>query len=51
MKQSLIQHLNEMGIIASNWVEELSNVADTRHEYLVKGYFSDPRDGNREVPF
>ena len=49
--KTLEQHLDEMGIRPSSMIETLESILDTRQEYLVKGYYNDPRDGNMEVPF
>ena len=44
-------HLKELGILSEQVIEDFNRVADTRHVYLEKGYFNDPRNGNGEVPF
>mgnify|MGYP003641169180 CR=1 FL=1 len=50
MTQELIKHLEEIGVL-SKLLDDLDRVPDTRHVYLEKGYFNDPRDRNGEVPF
>jgi len=51
MNTTLEQHLRDMGFMQPTALSELNAVADTRHIYLEKGYFNDPRDRNMEVPF
>ena len=51
MKLTLEQHLRDMGLMEPTQIEEIAAVADTRHVYLEKGYFNDPRNGNGKVPF
>tara|TARA_R110001632_G_scaffold66100_1_gene156302 strand:- start:2012 stop:2164 length:153 start_codon:yes stop_codon:yes gene_type:complete len=50
MTQELIKHLEEIGVLSKS-LDDLERVPDTRHVYLEKGYFNDPRDRNGEVPF
>ena len=50
MTQELIKHLEDIGIL-SKALDDMERVSDTRHVYLEKGYFNDPRNGNGEVPF
>ena len=47
---SLKMFLHEMGL---DKVHEkgVSDEPDTRHYYLVKGYYNDPRNDNGEVSF
>ena len=48
---TLEQHLEEMGIRPKSIMRELEELLDPRLEYLAKGYYNDPRNGNNEVPF
>jgi hypothetical protein len=50
-EMTLEQHLEEMGIRPKSIIRELEEILDPRLEYLAKGYFNDPRNGNNEVPF
>tara|TARA_R110002167_G_scaffold82691_3_gene225475 strand:+ start:886 stop:1038 length:153 start_codon:yes stop_codon:yes gene_type:complete len=50
MTQELIKHLEEIGVL-SKLLDDLDRVPDTRHVYLEKGYFNDPRNSNGEVSF
>ena len=49
--KSLEAHLRELGIFPTSTIEEMDRVPDTRHVYLEKGHYNDPRSGNNEVPF
>lgn len=51
MNITLEQHLRDMGLMEPTQIEEVAAVADTRHIYLEKGYFNDPRNENGEVNF
>ena len=51
LTKGLEAHLKELGILSEQVIEDFERVADTRHVYLEKGYFNDPRNGNGEVPF
>jgi len=51
MNFTLEQHLRDMGFMEPTQIEEMAAVNDTRHVYLEKGYYNDPRDRNEEVPF
>lgn len=51
MTLELEQHLMEMGVIPPTLLGQLESVVDTRHKYLTKGHFNDPRDDNGEVPY
>ena len=51
MNLTLEQHLRDMGLMEPTQIEEVAAVTDTRHVYLEKGYFNDPRNVNGEVPF
>ena len=42
--------LHEMGLDKIH-EKGVSDEPDTRHYYLVKGYYNDPRATNGEVPF
>tara|TARA_R110000796_G_scaffold18654_2_gene56383 strand:+ start:1480 stop:1632 length:153 start_codon:yes stop_codon:yes gene_type:complete len=50
MTQELIKHLEEIGVL-SKALDDLERVPDTRHVYLEKGYFNDPRNLHGEVSF
>tara|TARA_B110000259_G_scaffold104496_1_gene120111 strand:- start:630 stop:794 length:165 start_codon:yes stop_codon:yes gene_type:complete len=49
--KTLEAHLQELGIFPTSAIEDMARVPDTRHVYLEKGYYNDPRDRNMEVPF
>jgi len=51
MSPELERHLMEMGVVSVSPLEQLEDVVDTRHKYLQKGYYNDPRDENGEVPY
>jgi hypothetical protein len=51
MTAELERRLIEMGVIASNSLEELANHKTIIDITMTKGYFNDPRDANGEVPF
>ena len=42
--------LREMGL-DKVYEKSVSSELDTRHYYLVKGYYNDPRNDNGEVSF
>lgn len=49
---TLEQHLEEMGIRSpKTLIDTLESILDPRWQYQQKGYYSDPRDRNGEVPF
>mgnify|MGYP000010212737 FL=1 len=51
MNLTLEQHMRDMGLMEPTQIEEVAAVTDTRHVYLEKGYYNDPRNENGEVPF
>lgn len=51
MNITLEQHMRDMGLMEPTQIEEVAAVTDTRHVYLEKGYFNDPRNENGDVPF
>jgi len=51
MQSAIEIHLKELGFFPATLTETLEELRDLRHVYLAKGYYSDPRDENAEVPF
>ena len=51
MNQTIEHHLQELGFFPTTLIETFEELLDTRHIYLEKGYFNDPRDENYDVAF
>tara|TARA_R110000782_G_scaffold243728_1_gene330469 strand:+ start:612 stop:767 length:156 start_codon:yes stop_codon:yes gene_type:complete len=51
MNQTIEAHLKELGFFPATLIETFEELLDTRHIYLEKGYFNDPRDEYGDVAF
>jgi len=51
MNQTIEAHLKELGFFPATLTDSIEELVDTRHIYLEKGYFNDPRNENGGVDF
>lgn len=54
MTPSMERHLIELGILPPTELQALESVSQALTDHcrrMAKGFFDDPRDENREVPF
>ena len=51
MNQTIEAHLKELGFFPTTLIDSIEELIDTRHIYLEKGYFNDPRNEYGDVAF